>query len=165
MRDITVPIGTSSTWAISAYVGERIECPLQVRVERRAGKDLLRRLPGRARAGRLLDGFTVHLNWIPAVVPPHVPKRIVEDGEQPRLQVRPALELMCRTERLQVRVLDEILRIRRTAGQAQGGPIQAVDMGERGQRKLRFRPAIRGGAQRAAGRAAESHEDLRKSAH
>ena len=50
---------------------------------------------------------------------------------------------MGRAERLQVRVLDEVLGIRRAPGQTQGRPVQAVDMGQRRLRELRRRRRTR----------------------
>ena len=144
IRDITVPIGTSSTLAISAYdqfldvaqpdrlaerVGQRVERRLQVRVERGAGQDLLRRLRPRARRRpparppRCLRRPGLRPSWRRTLR--NVLWRIVNSHA---LRFVPGLELMGRAERLQIRVLHQILRVRRPAGQPQGRPIQAVDM-------------------------------------
>ena len=69
-------------------------------------------------------------------MPPHIAKRVVKDREQPRLQVRAALELMRCAKRLQVRVLDEILRVGRTPRQPERRAVQAVDMRQRVVREL-----------------------------
>mgnify|MGYP003693813119 CR=1 FL=1 len=53
----------------------------------------------------------VHLDGVAARVTTPVPPRVVEDGIEPRAQVRPALELPRVPERLDERILDEILRV------------------------------------------------------
>ena len=78
---------------------------------------------------------------VPAVVPAHVAKRVVEDREQPRLQVRAALKLRGRPERLEIRVLDQVLRILRPARQPQRRPVQAVDVRQRLARERVAAPA------------------------
>ena len=110
---------------------QRVERRLQIGVERRPRQQLLGRLVRARQIDRLLDGLAVDVHRVPAVVPPHVAERVVEDREQPRLQVGPALELLRRAERLQVRVLYQVLRIRRPARQPQRRPVQAVDVRQR----------------------------------
>ena len=146
IRDITVPIGTSSIAGdlgvrklldvaqphrLTERLGQRVERRLQVRVERRPRQHLLGRLLVAADVGGPLDRLAVDVHRVAAVVPAHVPKRVVEDREQPRLQVRPALELRRGPERLQVRVLHQILGIRRPPGQAQRRAVEAVDVRQR----------------------------------
>jgi len=102
----------------------------------RATRDLLRRRI-RCTVGRgTLDRVAVHVHGTPAVLPDHVPERVVEDREQPGLEVGPALELVSGAERLQVGVLDEILGIRRAPGQTERRAVQAVNMRQRLLREL-----------------------------
>jgi hypothetical protein len=84
----------------------------------------------RVQAG-LFHGFTIHVDRIARVVPAHVAERVVKDREQPCLQVRAALELICRAEGLQIRVLHEILGFRRPSRQPQGGAVEAVQVRQR----------------------------------
>src|SRR5450759_383214 len=93
-------------------------------------------------------------------MPAHVAERVVEDGKQPRLEVRPWFELMGRAKRLQIRVLHQVLSVRRAARQAHRGPKETVDVGQRGLLEIRVnsaRPARRGSTGRTAYATAEGH--------
>ena len=111
--DITVPIGTSSTPAISAYVSSSTSRSHTAcrKASGSASSAACRSASSVARvsicsggarcadiAGGLLHGLAVDVDRVPPVVPAHVPERVVEDREQPRLQVRAALELRAPTE-------------------------------------------------------------------
>ena len=123
-----------------------VERRLQIGVERRPRQQLLRRPLVAGGVGRPLDGLAVDVDRIAAVVPAHVAERVVEDREQPRLQVGAPLELPRGAKRLQVRVLDQILRVLRLARQPQSRAIEAVDVrqGLVGERAVVIRiPAIR----------------------
>ena len=166
IRDITVPIGTSSTPAISAYVNSSTSrshtacrnasgsassaawrsASSVARVSSCSGENSSSRI-----AGGLLDRLAVDVNRIAPVVPAHVPKRVVEDREQPRLQVGAALELRRRPERLQVGVLHQVLGIRGTPRQPQRRAVEAVDVRERLGRKRRRRPHPPARRRQAAG--------------
>ena len=86
--------------------------------------------------------IAVDLNRVAPAVPPAVAERVVEDREQPGLQIGAWLELLRRSERLDIGVLHEVLRIGLVARQTQRGPIEAVEMAERVGLEPRPRPAI-----------------------
>ena len=67
---------------------------LQIAVERRPRQQGLRRLIVAGAVHRLLDRLAVHVDGVAPVVTDLVPERVVEDREQPRLQVGAALELL-----------------------------------------------------------------------
>jgi len=77
-----------------------------------------------------LDHFGVHVHRVPPVVSSHVTEGVVEDREQPRLQVRAALELVRGSKRFQVRLLDQVLGILCPPRQPQRRPVEAVDVGQ-----------------------------------
>ena len=97
----------------------------------RPGQQLLRRLLLAGQVDRLFHRFAVHVHRVAHVVPAHVAERVVEDGEEPRLEVRAALELRGRTKRLQVGLLHQVLGILRAPGQPERRAVQAVDVGQR----------------------------------
>ena len=116
---------------LAEIIRELVERGLQIRIECRPGQQLLGRLVLAGPVDRLFHRFAVHVHRIAHVVPPHVPERVVEDREEPRFEVRAALELRGRTKGLQVGLLHEILGILRAPRQPERGAVQAVDVGER----------------------------------
>ena len=86
--------------------------------------------PG-VRRRREIDPIAVDFDRVAADIAPAVTEGVVENREQPRLEVGAGLELPARLERLDVGVLHEVLGVGFVAGQAQRGAIQAVEMAQR----------------------------------
>ena len=81
--------------------------------------------------GDRIDAVAVDIDGVAADIAPAVPEGVVENREQPGLQVRAGLELPARPERLDVGVLHEVLGVGFVARQAQRGAVQAVEMAQR----------------------------------
>ncbi len=72
------------------------------------------------------DPLAVDLDHASRGVPASIAIRVVQDGEQPGLEVRPPLELFGEPKRLCARVLHQILGICPASRQAQGRPVQGM---------------------------------------
>jgi hypothetical protein len=84
-------------------------------------QQLLGRLVFAGPIHRLFHRFAVHIHRVAHVVTTHVPERVVEDREEPRFEVRAALELGGSTKGLQICLLHEILGILRATRQPERG--------------------------------------------
>ena len=143
MRDITVPIGTPTMRAISAYENSstsrnqtawRNASGSASRAACRSASSVWRVSScsgvwsSRRDVGGLLDRLAVDVHWIAPVVTAQIAERVVENREKPCLEVGAPLELRLGAKRLQIGLLNEVLRIGRPAGQPQCRAIQAVDV-------------------------------------
>ncbi len=108
MRDITVPTGivqdlgnllvrqlldVAQPDRLAERFGQRVERRLQFRVELGAQQQRLRALGARRvrasldRLGRRLDGLGIEIDARPRLIPPAVAPGVMQDREQPGLQV------------------------------------------------------------------------------
>ena len=162
-RDITVPIGIPSTSAISWYVssstsrshttsrnasGKPSSAACRSAFERVAQQQRLpasRPVPPRpapARFGAPLHHLGIELDPRPRAVALPVPPGVLEDGVQPRLQVRALRRTTAGANRLQVRVLNQVLRPVRVSRQSQRRAVQRIQELERRRREPVARPGL-----------------------
>ena len=147
MRDITVPIGTSSIFAISAYENSstsRIQTAWRntsgnsSSAARRSASSVFR--AGVARASRsrrtlcrsprpLRGGSCRHRpGRLPPRVPDPIPPRVVQDRREPGSEVRAGLELVREAQRLDERILHQVFGIGPVPGQPQRRRVQRLEV-------------------------------------
>ena len=80
----------------------------------------------------MLDAFAVHFDRVAPGVAAAIAPRVHQDREQPRPQIRARLEPGRGAERLDERVLDEVVGFHGASRQPQGGTVQGVELSERG---------------------------------
>ena len=146
MRDITVPIGTSSIFAISAYENSstsRIQTawrntsgnsssaarrsPSSVFLSRSCSGVSLADEPSAVGFG-LFEAGAVDFDRFPTRVADPIPPRVVQDRREPGSQVRAGLELVRKAERLDERVLHQIFGIGPVPGQPQSRRVQRLEV-------------------------------------
>jgi hypothetical protein len=122
----TITVDGKRYFYAARLVGHRALVLLRpTRLGATASKPFLEGLLVAALAGAALAALASFL--VARAIARPVSRRVVEDREQPRAQVRPGPEAVGRAERLQIRVLHEILGVGRVMRQSQRRAVQAVD--------------------------------------
>ena len=148
MRDITVPIGTSSILAISAYENSstsrnqtawRKMSGNSSSAARRSASSVFRsrscsgvspRCEPSARRLGLFEARAVDLDCgrLASGVPKAIPPRVVQDRRQPGPEVRAALEPVREAQRLDERVLHQVFGIGPVPGQPQRRRVERLEV-------------------------------------